>query len=81
MTSVPGTPRRPGASILAPMRRFTIALLAVAAFAVPAAAWNNLTGQPAPDIEAKEWFNVGRKAPSNKELLGKVVLIEIFGVN
>ena len=63
------------------MRTFTIALLVVAAFAVPAAAWNNLTGQPAPKIEAKDWFNVGRKAPTNKDLLGKVMLIEIFGVN
>jgi hypothetical protein len=63
------------------MRSFTIALLLVAAFAVPAAAWNNLTGQPAPKIEAKDWFNVGRKAPTNKDLLGKVMLIEIFGVN
>lgn len=63
------------------MRSFTIALLLVAAFAVPAAAWNNLTGQPFPDLEAKDWFNVGRKAPTNKDLLGKVMLIEIFGVN
>ena len=63
------------------MGRFTIALLVVAAFAVPAAAWNNLTGQPVPDLEAKDWFNVGRKAPTNKDLIGKVMLIEIFGVN
>jgi len=63
------------------MRGITFALLLVAAFAVPASAWNNLDGQLAPEIEAKDWFNIGRKAPSAKDLIGKVMLIEIFGVN
>jgi len=51
------------------------------AFAVPAAAqsgWKNLDGQKAPAITAKEWLNAGKKAPTAKDLRGKVILLEFF---
>ena len=64
------------------MRRQVLTIAALAALALPAAAqasgWRNLDGQPVPDISAKEWFNVGKKAPSTADLRGKVYLIEFF---
>lgn len=63
------------------MRTLLFALLAVAALGAPAAAWNNLDGQPAPELEVKEWLNAGKKAPTSRDLAGKVLFIEIFGIN
>jgi hypothetical protein len=51
------------------------------AFATPAAAqtgWKKLDGQKAPSIVAKEWLNAGKKAPTAKELRGKVIILEFF---
>lgn len=63
------------------MRTFLSALIATAALSAPAAAWNNLDGQPAPKLDVKKWLNAGKKAPTQKELAGKILLIEIFGIN
>ena len=64
-------------------RMLTLVLsgMLLGAFAVPAAAqsgWKNLNGQKAPSIVAKEWVNAGKKAPTAKDLRGKVILLEFF---
>ena len=63
------------------MLRLSLVGALLGAFAVPATAgsgWKNLNGQKAPSIIAKEWLNAGRKAPTAKDLRGKVILLEFF---
>ncbi len=53
--------------------------VALAALTLPAAdGWKDLTGDPAPALEAKKWLNAGSTLPSLEELRGNVVLLEFF---
>ncbi len=56
-----------------------LAILSLAASTLPASdGWKDLTGEPAPVLEASRWFNTDGTLPSLEELRGKFVLLEFF---